>query len=137
MNNPTESQGAVAGPGGSSPAGGCHPPFPPREKSNLLLLWSRASLASSSASSATIHNSLCDIFLFVSSSRQRRPGQSPIISQSKCLGWKLWIVWLRSPAWSAGEEGAKYIYTAFSAANRLIGEVVQSRRRPLLGPSPG
>ena len=24
-----------------------------------------------------------------------------------------------------------------SAANRLIGEVVQSRRRPLLGPSPG
>ena len=24
-----------------------------------------------------------------------------------------------------------------SVANRLIGEVVQSRRRPLLGPSPG
>ena len=24
-----------------------------------------------------------------------------------------------------------------SAANRLIGEIVQSRRRPLLGPSPG
>ena len=24
-----------------------------------------------------------------------------------------------------------------SAANRLIGEVVQSRKRPLLGPSPG
>ena len=24
-----------------------------------------------------------------------------------------------------------------SAANRLIGEVVQSRRKPLLGPSPG
>ena len=24
-----------------------------------------------------------------------------------------------------------------SAANRLLGEVVQSRRRPLLGPSPG
>ena len=24
-----------------------------------------------------------------------------------------------------------------SAANRLIGEVVQSRRRPLLGPTPG
>ena len=24
-----------------------------------------------------------------------------------------------------------------SAANRLIGEVIQSRRRPLLGPSPG
>ena len=27
--------------------------------------------------------------------------------------------------------------TRTSAANRLIGEVVQSRRRPLLGPSPG
>ena len=25
----------------------------------------------------------------------------------------------------------------YSAANQLIGEVVQSRRRPLLGPSPG
>ena len=109
MNNPAESQGAVAGPGWSSPAGGCHPPFPPREKSNLLLLWSRASLAStsSSASSATIHNSLCDIFLFVSYSQAAAAGQSPIISQSKCLGWKLWIVWLRSPAWSAGVRGSK------------------------------
>ena len=28
-------------------------------------------------------------------------------------------------------------YSEDSAANRLIGEVVQSRRRPLLGPSPG
>ena len=28
-------------------------------------------------------------------------------------------------------------YVRTSAANRLIGEVVQSRRRPLLGPSPG
>ena len=28
-------------------------------------------------------------------------------------------------------------YIRTSAANRLIGEVVQSRRRPLLGPSPG
>ena len=26
---------------------------------------------------------------------------------------------------------------SISAANRLIGEVVQSQRRPLLGPSPG
>ena len=32
-----------------------------------------------------------------------------------------------------GEEG----WVLDSAANRLIGEVVQSRRRPLLGPSPG
>ena len=108
----------MAGPGWSSPAGGCHPPFPPREKSNLLLLWSRASLAStsSSASSATIHNSLCDIFLFVSYSQAAAAGQSPIISQSKCLGWKLWIVWLRSPACELRgrrrDEGAKYIYTA-------------------------
>ena len=29
------------------------------------------------------------------------------------------------------------MYVRSSAANRLIGEVVQSRRRPLLGPSPG
>ena len=58
----------------------------------------RAIASSSSASSATIHNSLCDIFLFVSYSQAAAAGQSPIISQSKCLGWKLWIVWLRSPA---------------------------------------
>ena len=32
--------------------------------------------------------------------------------------------------------GARWRVTS-SAANRLIGEVVQSRRRPLLGPSPG
>ena len=31
----------------------------------------------------------------------------------------------------------KVNYILNSAANRLIGEVVQSRRRPLLGPSPG
>ena len=30
-----------------------------------------------------------------------------------------------------------YVSIINSAANRLIGEVVQSRRRPLLGPSPG
>ena len=29
------------------------------------------------------------------------------------------------------------VYARTSAANRLIGEVVQSRRRPLLGPSTG
>ena len=32
---------------------------------------------------------------------------------------------------------ANILYDTISAANRLIGEVVQSRRRPLLGPSPG
>ena len=31
----------------------------------------------------------------------------------------------------------KQLLVPVSAANRLIGEVVQSRRRPLLGPSPG
>ena len=39
------------------------------------------------------------------------------------------------------EEGKRYgkriDLIRNSAANRLIGEVVQSRRRPLLGPSPG
>ena len=140
MNNPAESQGAVAGPGGSSPAGGCHPPFPPREKSNLLLLWSRASHSQLLAPPPPLQFTILSatfscLSAAAGSGRQRRAGQSPIISQSKCLGWKLWIVWLRSPAWSAGEEGPKYIYT--SAANWLIGEVVQSRRRPLLGPSPG
>ena len=35
------------------------------------------------------------------------------------------------------EEGDAEWRIAGSAANRLIGEVVQSRRRPLLGPSPG
>ena len=33
--------------------------------------------------------------------------------------------------------GWSHQYIVFSAANPLIGEVVQSRRRPLLGPSPG
>ena len=45
----------------------------------------------------------------------------------------------------AGPEGGDHLYRGlthvlpvllFSATNRLIGEVVQSRRRPLLGPSP-
>ena len=38
------------------------------------------------------------------------------------------------PIFSA-RGGVQYISS--SAANRLIGEIVQSRRRPLLGPSPG
>ena len=33
--------------------------------------------------------------------------------------------------------GPGYHHLAGSAANRLIGKVVQSRRRPLVGPSPG
>ena len=33
--------------------------------------------------------------------------------------------------------GTREVRLFISAANRLIGEVVQSRRRPLLGPSPG
>ena len=35
------------------------------------------------------------------------------------------------------EENIGIYNLQVSAANRLIGEVVQSRRRPLLGPSPG
>ena len=34
------------------------------------------------------------------------------------------------------QEGYLDISSRYSAANQLIGEVVQSRRRPLLGPSP-
>ena len=35
------------------------------------------------------------------------------------------------------KEVAEKKFMKVSAANRLIGEAVQSRRRPLLGPSPG
>ena len=38
--------------------------------------------------------------------------------------------------WRQGEREQRTAVSS-SAANRLIGEVVQSRRRPLLGPSPG
>ena len=38
---------------------------------------------------------------------------------------------------SSGAALLKVFTVMTSAANRLIGEVVQSRRRPLLGPSPG
>ena len=37
---------------------------------------------------------------------------------------------------TAAVNTVEHIYKA-RAVNRLIGEVVQSRRRPLLGPSPG
>ena len=36
-----------------------------------------------------------------------------------------------------GDQADCHVTISSSAANRLIGEVVQSRRRPLLGPSPG
>ena len=36
-----------------------------------------------------------------------------------------------------GTGQRKHEEAVTSAANRLIGEVVQSQRRPLLGPSPG
>ena len=41
--------------------------------------------------------------------------------------------------WGDGQTdgGRGSFWVTFSAANRLIGVVVQSRRRPLLGPSPG
>ena len=44
---------------------------------------------------------------------------------------------LRRPSSLEPFDSAAEWWTATSAANRLIGEVVQSRRRPLLGPSPG
>ena len=42
-----------------------------------------------------------------------------------------------APVLCAGVGGEDRAHVLVSAANRLIGEVVQSRRRPLLGPSPG
>ena len=45
----------------------------------------------------------------------------------------------QNTAWHPGSD-AKVAHVSrvmSSAANRSIGEVVQSRRRPLLGPSPG
>ena len=49
------------------------------------------------------------------------------------------IVTFRKHQEPASTERAELYYDCIiiSAANRLIGEVVQSRRRPLLGPSPG
>ena len=44
-------------------------------------------------------------------------------------GWEMRIVF--------HGYGMVWVTVKTSAANRLIGEVVQSRRRPLLGPSPG
>ena len=45
------------------------------------------------------------------------------------------------PAWASLDKGdllfMVLMMIIISAASRLIGEVVQSRRRPLLGPSPG
>ena len=39
--------------------------------------------------------------------------------------------------WGLMIFGDEHAGDKISAANRLIGEVVQSQRRPLLGPSPG
>ena len=41
------------------------------------------------------------------------------------------------PEHGLGEPLEAAVLLLVSAANRLISEVVQSRRRPLLGPSPG
>ena len=54
--------------------------------------------------------------------RERQEEQRP--------GGCLCLLNMNQSSWRQGSEGT-------SAANRLIGEVVQSRRRPLLGPSPG
>ena len=47
---------------------------------------------------------------------------------------RLWTAQLHP---SGGQRAHGRDHQQVSAANRLIGEVVQSRRRPLLGPSPG
>ena len=43
----------------------------------------------------------------------------------------------KSIEWLAAAAGFKFGWISTSAANWLIGEVLQSRRRPQLGPSPG
>ena len=57
------------------------------------------------------------------------------IARSLAYNQCLFSPWPRDPL----RLGAAVLYRApeASAVNRLIGEVVQSRRRPLLGPSPG
>ena len=64
----------------------------------------------------------------------RCPLHSPVhtCAGANCSNY-LDISYLR---WRAGDQAAAEPI-ATSAANRLIGKVVQSRRRPLLGPSPG
>ena len=49
----------------------------------------------------------------------------------------LLLLGLALGVYADGPEANLGITVLISAANRLIREVVQSRRRPLLGPSPG
>ena len=61
-----------------------------------------------------------------SAPRRRRPA-----SPSRARPWR------SAPSPASAPRSTAPTHTRISAANRLIGEVVQSRRRPLLGPSPG
>ena len=56
-------------------------------------------------------------------------------SRSSFLAAEVALYTMRTTA--AMQCGICDVRISTSAANRLIGEVVQSRRRPLLGPSPG
>ena len=57
--------------------------------------------------------------------------QETINSPQLCGHWTLKYL----PNHGSHSRDTAAVFT--SAANRLIGEVVQSQRRPLLGPSPG
>ena len=70
--------------------------------------------------------------------------RGPFLGNMKILGGSLTalIFNLNTFNWSAGLVTGmglvpRVTQLQTSAANRLIGKVVQSRRRPLLGPSPG
>ena len=78
--------------------------------------------------------------------RPVRMGTSPPL----CSSWRRWWRTMvstsaaRQPTsssltwpWRTGGGSRSIVSIPVSAANRLVGEVVQSRRRPLLGPSPG
>ena len=67
---------------------------------------------------------------------QSHPGFMGVIQRSLSRG-AAHIWFQRSEAKDRLEVGIITTDILDSAANRLIDEVVQSRRRPLLGPSPG
>ena len=62
---------------------------------------------------------------------------APRPASSSLASWaRVWRITCTNTAVRSVQQSRKKAIV-ISAANRLIGEVVQSRRRPLLGPSPG
>ena len=61
----------------------------------------------------------------------------PVQSSSLLLSCRVLACALNSATFAVMLICGEVARARFRAANRLIGEVVQSRRRPLLGPSPG